>query len=382
MNIPLFKTYSDEKDKEYIKKVIERGMFWAIGPEVEEFEKKVADYIGVKYALAFNSGTSALHTLLLAHNVKGKEVIVPSFTFIATANAVVLAEGIPVFVESESETLGIDINSVRDKINENTKAIIALHYGGFVQKDIEDLRKLADEKNILLIEDAAESMGAHINNKKAGSFGDSAILSFCQNKIISTGEGGMLLTNSEEIYEKSKLIRSHGRLELNENYFSSTQDNDYLKVGYNYRLSTILSSLGLAQFEKIDFLINKRREIAQRYNQAFDNISKITTLKEREGHFYVYQMYSIILDNNETRDKLQKYLKEKGVMTKVYFNPVHLKSIYKKEFGCNENDLPKTEEISKTILTLPMYPDLIIEEQNYIIACIKDYFGENNERNV
>jgi len=175
--IPLFKTYWEDDDIEAVTRIIKRGTYWATGPEIEEFEKKIAEYVGTKYALTFNSGTSALHTLLLVHDVKGGEVIVPSFTFIATANAIILAGGTPVFAESEAETYGLDSEDVRRRINKHTKAIIALHYGGFPSKEIKELRRIADENNILLIEDAAESLGAQYKGRPTGSFGDAGISS-------------------------------------------------------------------------------------------------------------------------------------------------------------------------------------------------------------
>ena len=182
--ISLFNIYHEDDDIKAVSDIIKRGMYWATGSEIEEFEKKIAKYVGTKYAVALNSGTSALHILLLAHGIKDKEVIVPSFTFIATANSVILAGGIPVFAEVEDETFALDTEDVKKRITEKTKAIMPMHYGGFPARDIEKLRKLADENNLLLIEDAAQSLGANINGKKAGTFGDSAIFSFCQNKII------------------------------------------------------------------------------------------------------------------------------------------------------------------------------------------------------
>jgi perosamine synthetase len=380
MKIPLFKTYSDEDDVKAVSEVIKRGTFWAIGPEIEEFEKKIANYIGVKYALAFNSGTSALHTLLLAYEIKGKEVIVPSFTFIATANAVILAGGKPVFAEVETDTFGLDYEDVKKRITPNTIAIMPIHYGGFPARDIENLKKLAEENNILLIEDAAQSIGSTVREKKVGSFGDSAIFSFCQNKILTTGEGGVILTNSEKIYNKAKFLRSHGRVELEKDYFSSTEDNDYIEPGYNFRMSSMTAALGLSQFEKINELINLRREKAKYLSNNLSKIKEINLLKELENNFQVYQMYTIKLESEKIRNNLQKYLMGKGIMSKVYFNPVHLKSLYKSECGFKEGDLPVTEELSSKILTLPFYPRISFNELDYIINSINEFFkGEKNE---
>ena len=377
--IPLFKTYWDNEDIEAVSKVIKRGTYWATGPEIEEFEKKIADFVGTRYALAFNSGTSALHTLLLSHDIQGKEVIVPSFTFIATANAVILAGGVPVFAESEAETFGLDAEDVQKRITGKTCAIISLHYGGFPARDTEKLRKIADAKNLLLIDDAAESLGATINNKKIGSFGHSAIFSFCQNKVISTGEGGMIVTDSEEIYQKSKLIRSHGRVELTEDYFSSVEDNDYIEAGYNLRMPTMVAALGLAQLSKIEKNIALRREHAQYLSKHLSKIEGITVPKEVDGHFQVYQMYTIQLKDEKTRNELKDYLSKKGIMSKVYFNPVHLKTLFIKKYGNKKGILPNTEALSARVLNLPLYPAMDREAKDYLISTIKTFFEEKDE---
>lgn len=372
--ISLFKTYSDQEDIDAVSDVIRRGTYWAVGPEIEEFEKKIAEYVGTKYALTFNSGTSALHALLLAHDVKDKEVIVPSFTFIATANAVVLAGGIPVFAESESETFGLDADDVKKKITNKTRAIIPLHYGGFPSKDIEELRKIADENKLLLIEDAAESLGSSINGKKVGSFGHSAMFSFCQNKVLAIGEGGLIVTDSQEIYEKSKLIRSHGRVEEAEDYFSSTGDNDYIQVGYNFRMSSMSAALGLSQFKKIQKIIDLRIEKGRYLSDNLSKINSITIPKELPNHYQVYQMYTIQLPDKEIRDSLQKHLTDNRIMSKVYFNPIHLKTIYK-NYGSKKGDLPKTEQLSNRVLNIPLYPTIKKEELDYMIEIIKEFFN-------
>ena len=374
--IPLFKTYWEDDDVEAVSKVIKRGTYWATGPEIEQFEKKIAAFVGTKYALSFNSGTSALHTLLSLHDIKDNEVIVPSFTFIATANAVVLAGGKPVFAESESDTFGLDAEDVKKRITRKTKAIIPLHYGGFPSRDIKELRKITDDNNLLLIEDAAESLGAAINGKKVGTFGDSAIFSFCQNKVLSTGEGGMIVTDLEEIYQKSKLMRSHGRVETAEDYFSSIGDNDYTQVGYNLRMSSLSAALGISQFNKLQKVIHLRRKNAHYLTENLAKIKEITVPKEIGGHYSVYQMYTTYLGNKEIRDSLQNYLSKKGIMTKVYFNPVHLKTIYMKQYGYREGDLPITESLSNKVLTIPLYPNISKDELDFIISNINKFFME------
>ena len=217
--IPLFKIYWDEDDVEAVTESIRAGMNWATGPNVAKFEESIASYVGTEYAVTFNSGTSAMHAALLSHGIKeGDEVIVPSFTFIATANVPLFVGAKPVFADIEEDTFGLDPEDVKEKITEKTKAIIPIHYGGCPCK-IRELKEIAQDHDLILIEDAAESFGAKVKDEKVGTFGDSAMLSFCQNKIITTGEGGVIVTNSEEIYEKLKLIRSHGRWET-QDYFT------------------------------------------------------------------------------------------------------------------------------------------------------------------
>jgi len=279
---------------------------------------------------------------MIAYGIsEGDEVIVPSFTFIATANAPVFVGATPVFADIEEETYGLNPNDVASRITERTKAIIPIHYAGCPCK-IEELKEIADENNLLLIEDAAEALGAKIGNRKVGTFGDSAMFSFCQNKTITTGEGGAITTNSEDIYKKLKLIRSHGERK---------------GFGYNFRMSNILAALGLSQLKKIDKIIEMRRENAEYLNQELPGMTA------PKDYFHTYQMYTIRMDD---RDTLKDRLEKKGIETKVYFDPVHLTDFYK-QFG--QINLPITEKISSEVLTLPMYPSLTKKEMNYIKSC-------------
>ena len=373
--IPLFKVYWEEDDIDSVAKVIKRGSYWATGPEIEKLEKDVAKFVGTKYALSFNSGTSALHSDLLAHDITEGEIIVPSFTFIATANVVVLAGARPIFAEIEDQSYGLDPEDVKEKITNKTKAIIPVHYGGAPCKEIRALCEIADDHNLLLIEDAAESLGSKINNKMVGTFGYSSMFSFCQNKVITAGEGGATVTDSKYAYQKLKLIRSHGRQERGNDYFSTTKELNYIQVGYNYRMSTITAALALSQLKKIDKIIKLRREKAKYFNKKLSKMTKIKVPIESKNDYYVYQMYTIQLENNETREKLQQNLIKAGIMTKVYFEPIHLKTFYRKKFNYKGGDLPETEEISKKVLTLPLYPTLTNKEIDYIVDKIKNCCG-------
>ncbi|GAH46571.1 unnamed protein product, partial [marine sediment metagenome] len=215
--------------------------------------------------------------------------------------------------------------------------------------------------------------GASINGRKVGTFGDSAVLSFCQNKVITTGEGGAVVTESKEIAEKMKLIRSHGRLETSD-YFSSTEDIDYVTLGYNFRMSNITAALGLAQLNKVDKIIEMRREKARLMSQSLAPIGEVMTPNPPHGFYHVYQMY-IIRVQRGLRDRLLRYLAERGIMTKVYFPPVHQTHFYRNElkYDC---ELPVTEDLSQQVLTLPMYPSLTKQEIDDVAGEITTFWGK------
>ena len=382
MNIPLFKIYWDENDVRKVISVIKNGMYWALGPDIREFENKAAEYVGVRYGVAVNSGTSALHVALAAYGIgKGDEVIVPSFTFIATANAPLFVGAKPVFAEIEEETYGLDPQDVEARITPNTKAIITVHYGGSPCR-IQELNEVARRHNLILIEDAAESLGAMANGKKVGSFGDSAILSFCAPKVISTGEGGMILTDSRDIYEKARLISSHGRVDSS-NYFSSSEQMDYVTLGFNFRMSTMTAALGVTQIQKIEDIIRMRQENSAYLTEQLSMIDEIATPMPPPDIHHVYQLYTTrVRDGQNIRNRLKEYLVKHGVMVKVYFDPVHLTQFYRQAFDYHEGYLPITEKVAAEVLTLPMYPTLTKDEMDYISNKITDFFNESTVGNI
>ena len=369
--IPLYKIFTDSEDNRAVNKVLQRGMDWAIGPEIAEFEKKLASYIGTKYCIAFNSGTSAGHAALLAININSGEVIVPSFTFISTANWPLMVNAKPKFVDIEEENFGLNPERVKSEITKNTKAIIPIHYGGLPCKIIE-INRIARNKKIPLIEDCAEAFGTKIKGVSVGTFGQMSIFSFAPNKILTTGEGGAICTDSRKIFEKLQLIRSHGRL-INENYFKTSQLPNYISIGYNWRMSSMTAALGLSQFDKLDRIIQLRRRHARFYVSKLKKINEIKLPDEPKDHLHVYQLFTIQLKNNLIRHKLQKFLASKGIMTKVFFEPIHLSKFYKKS-GFGKKSLSNTEKISQTVLSLPIFPGLKSEEITHICDSIKEFF--------
>ena len=368
--IPLYKVDWDKEDVRTVTNVIKRGMDWAIGPEIEEFEQSLANYHDSKYCVVFNSGTSAGHAALLSLNLKpSSEIIVPSFTFIATANWPLMVGTKPIFSEIEEETLGMDPSYLNSIISKKTKVIMPIHYGGMPCK-ITEIKKFAKQHKLILIEDSAESIGSTIGNKKTGSFGDMSILSFAGNKVLPTGEGGAVIVNSKKIYEKLKLIRSHGR-QINSNYFQTNETPNYISLGYNWRMSSMTAALGISQLSKLDKLISKRRKNAQYLSSKLNKHSKIILPFDYKNHKSIFQLFSIRVTDN-LRDNLMAFLTNKGIMSKIFFEPVHLSKFYAKNMN-KKISLPKTEKISQQVLTLPMYPSLTKGDMNFISDSIDEF---------
>lgn len=362
MTIPLFKMNGTKEDCDAVNKVILRGSSWAEGPEIEQFEKAVAKYSGVKYGVALNSGTSALHVLLEAYKLKYPgsfedfQVIVPSFTFISTATSVLLAGGVPVFADIEPDTCALNADDVENKITVKTKAIILVHYGGTPARDTIKLKHIADRHNILLIEDNAESMGATIDGKMTGTFGDAGMLSFCQNKITSCGEGGMILTNSENMSDTAKYIRSHGR-----------KDGKFIYPGYNYRMPSMCAALGLSQLNRIDSFIKERRVIAKYLKDGLKSI--VDFPKELDKNKSVYQLFTIIHKTIEERNKVEKALTAHNIGCKIYFPEVDREEIYSGDFA---DSLPITKFMAERVLTIPLYIGMTTDEMDTVINVIKE----------
>lgn len=371
--IPLYKIYTDDEDVNLITKTIKRGTQWAIGPEIEEFENSIKNYVGCEYCVTLNSGTSALHAALLAYGLgKNDEVIVPSFSFIATANSVLFVDAKPTFADIEESHLGLDPISIKQKITPKTRAVIPVDYAGLPSK-IFEIKKISEENNIMLIEDAAEAIGASINGKKIGSIAESSIFSFAGNKILTTGEGGAVVTNSREIYEKTKLIRSHGRADR-VNYFNNPQESQYLQLGYNWRMSSLTAAIGISQIKKLDKIIKMRKDNAKYLSLHLSKFKEIKVPSEPHGYDNTFQFYTVRLPNKKIRDNLHEHLTRNSVFSKVYFNPIHLTAFYREKFGYAQGMLPITEKVSQEVLTLPLYPNMTSEEKEYLVDTISSFF--------
>lgn len=371
--IPLYKIYTDEEDLNLITKILRRGRDWALGPEIEEFENGLKSYVGADYCLTLNSGTSSLHATLLAYGIGNvDEVIIPSFSFIATANSVLFVGAIPKFCDIEESTFGLDPELISTKINSKTKAVMPMDFGGLSCR-ISEIRQITNDNDLILIEDAAESLGSSINGKKVGTFSDASIFSFCGNKVLTTGEGGAVVTNSKEVYEKIKLIRSHGRVDRIK-FFDEPLDSQYVDLGYNWRMSSLTAALGISQLKKLDKIIEMRKENAKFLSNRLSKFSEIRVPKPPEGYEHIYQMYTIRLPDCKIRDNLHDFLLKKEIFSKIYFNPIHQTSFYKDRFVDETDSLYMTERISEEVLTLPLYPNMIKEEKEYLVESISEFF--------
>jgi len=370
-NIPLFKITWDQREVSNAVESITRGSYWAKGPFVSEFETQLESYFGVEHAITVNSGTTALVASLAAHNVgPGDEVIVPSFTFIATANAVKLVGADPIFVDIERDSLGLDPDGVRDAITDDTVAMIPVHLFGSPCR-IGELTDIARKHDLTVIEDAAEAMGSELDGQKVGTFGDTAALSFCQNKVVVTGEGGAVITDDPDLARQVRLYRSHGR--ASSNYFESTQAGSYVSLGTNIRMSDLVASIGCAQLEKVDELIAGRRRAAQWMHEGLEELEPVTPYRGVPENFHVYQLYTVFLDSEVNRGALIDDLAERGVSSKTYWDvPVHRTEFYRRKRGGEPETLPVTETVCSQVLSLPIYPDLTETDAKRVVTAIRD----------
>lgn len=365
--IPLFEIDWDRGEILNATDSITRGSYWAKGPYITEFEEKIEEYLDVSHAITFNSGTTAIESALVAAGVEdGDEVIVPSFTFIATANAVKLAGAEPVFADIDTETYGLDPDDVREKITDDTAAILPIHCYG-LPCNIAELQKIAEEYDLCLIEDAAEAFGAIYQGQKVGTFGDMAAFSFCQNKVITTGEGGAVVTNDDDLAQKLKLYRSHGR--AGDKYFETTDTGSYVTVGSNYRMPDVVASIGVAQIDRVESIINERRKIGKYLTNGLEQNSSVITPNDPDNSRHVYQIYTIELPSKEIRQKVIELLTDNEIASKIYWDPpVHKTQSYSEH---KTKGLSTTSDVSKKVLSLPIYPDLTQNQCDRIISTVK-----------
>jgi len=354
--IPITKPYFSDEDARAVYKTVLSG--WVTqGPKVKEFEEKFAAYVGSKYAVAVSSCTTALHLALIVCGIKaGDEVICPSLSFIATANAIRYIGAKPVFADVDQSTFNLDPKSAEKVITAKTRAILLVHQLG-MPADIDTFKNLCKKYKLILIEDAACAIGSVYQSKKIGSHSDLVCFSFHPRKVITTGDGGMITTSNRDHYQRLKLLRQHGmstddrtRHEAKKIIFEK-----YVELGYNYRMTDIQASLGIAQLKKLDYILKKRREIAEKYNQVFNKIPYLEIPTEKKGNLTNYQSYTILLKENSpvSQKKMMNALLNRGIATRRGVMLIHQEPAYKYLYP--RVILPVSEYVSNNSIVLPLY---------------------------
>ena len=373
--IPYGKQTIEQDDIQAVVDVL-KSDFLTTGPQIAEFEQTVADYVGAKYAVAISNGTSALHAACFAAGIgPGDEVITTPLTFAASANCVLYCGGTPVFADVDPKTYNIDPEDIRRKITDRTKAIIAVHLAG-QPCDMDAIHSIAREHGLIVIEDGAHALGSVYKGKKVGSLSDMTTFSFHPVKPITTGEGGMIVTDNEDFYKKMILFRSHGI--TRDDSMMTRNDGPWFyqqfDLGYNYRITDIQCALGCSQMKKLDRFLARRKEIVARYNEAFadcDNIITPYQLSDTESGWHLY----IVQVKNCDRRQVFENMREKGIGVNVHYIPVYMHPYYQ-EHGYENVHCANAEEIYSHIISLPLYPGLTFEQQDYVIDTLKSLCEE------
>lgn len=360
---PVYQPNLGGNEKKYVQECLDSTWISSKGKFISQFEKNFSNFTGIKNSVAVANGTVALHVALLALGVgKGDEVIVPTFTYIASVNAIHYTGAKPVFIDSTVDTWQIDSKKIEEKISPKTKAIMAVHIYGH-PCEMNEIKSIAKKYKLFIIEDCAEAIGTFYNGRHAGSFGDISTFSFFGNKAITTGEGGMVCTNDDDLADLSIRIKGQG-LAKNKEYFHDI-------IGYNYRLTNICAAIGCAQLERINEILNNKRRVAQNYIDGLKDLH-LDYHKEFGNVKHSYWMFTILVKSENQRIELRNYLKEFGIETRPTFHPVHTMPMY-----IDGNNYPTAEDLSKRGINLPSYPDLSESDISFITSKIADYIYED-----
>ena len=350
-----------------------------MGSVTKKFEDKFAKILNTKYAYAVSNCTAALHMSLKVLDIQdGDEVICPSLTFVATSNAILYTGATPIFADISSDSnLTMSPEDIKKKITDKTKAIIVVHYAGYAC-EMDRILKVATKHNLKIVEDCAHSPLAEYKGKKLGTIGDIGCFSFFSNKNMTTGEGGMIVTNNAGLADRIKLLRSHGMTSLTfDRHKGHSYKYDVVELGYNYRTDEIRSAIGLVQLSKLEKNNEKRKEIVQKYITGLEGIEEVIIPFKDYKDKSAYHIFPIILNiDNINRDKFMNKMKQKGIQTSIHYHPIHLFSYYIKRFSYKRGLLPKTEYVSQHLVTLPLFPTMSAEQVEYVIQNIKKFFKE------
>ncbi len=368
------KQWIDDEDIEAVVNVL-KGDYLTTGPHVESFEQKVADYVGANYAVAVSNGTAALHMACFAAEIgEGDEVIVTPMTFAASSNCILYCGGTPVFADIDPKTYNISVEDIKNKITSRTKAIIPVDFTGQAV-DMDRIRQIADEHNLIVIEDAAHALGTEYKGRKVGTKADITEFSFHPVKPITTGEGGMAVTNDYELYKKMLLFRTHG-ITREESVMSRNEGPWYyeqIDLGYNYRITDLQCALGTSQMNKIDYFISRRREIVKKYNRAFNEVDEVTIPYQAEYSESGWHLYILKLNLNKlnaTRRQIFDALVAENIGVNVHYLPIYLHPYYQK-LGYKKGICPEAERLYESMITIPLFPKMKDQDVDDVISGVK-----------
>jgi len=360
----------DNREKQAVQKVLD-SRWLTMGQRTERFEGAFAEYLGVKHAIAVSNATVGLHLANLAVGVgPGDEVILPSLTFVATANAVLYAGARPVFVDISSESdFGISAGAIEAAITPQTKAICVMHYGGYLC-DMPAILALAEELGLALIEDAAHAPGSKMEDRHAGTMGDVGVFSFFSSKNLAVGEGGMVTTDDDELAKQIRLMRSHGMTSLTwDRHRGHAHSYDVVALGYNYRIDEVRSALGLVQLEKLEASNRRRREVSEFYRSRLSELDGLSIPYMQHPGISAAHLFPVLLDPEVDRIEFMEAMKEQGVQTSIHYPPVHSFSYYREWFG--EVSLPVTEVVGSREVTLPLYSSMTDEQVGIVVDAVE-----------
>lgn len=366
----------DDADVKEVTDVLKSD--WIVmGPKVEEFERAICKYVGCRHGVAVNSGTSALDMAVASLGLKKKEVITTPFTFVATANSILFNDLKPLFADIRKDTYNIDPDEIKKKITKKTKAIIYVDFAGH-PCDIAEITEIAEEHDLYMIEDAAHSLGAEYKGKKVGTFADVTVFSFHPVKHITTGEGGMCVTDDEELAGRMRIMRNQGADSGARERFGPgvSWAYDIKLLGRNYRMTDFQAALGISQLKKIEMFIKRRQELAGLYNREFKKVPLVTPPSQKSGVRHVWHIYTILLDKKINRDKFIASMRAKNVGVNVHYMPIYRFSYYRKNFGFRPKDFPVTEDVSSRIVTLPLFPKMSDENVKDVVSAVKESIEE------
>ncbi|MFX1282096.1 MAG: UDP-4-amino-4,6-dideoxy-N-acetyl-beta-L-altrosamine transaminase [Promethearchaeota archaeon] len=373
--IPYGKQWLDEDDISAVVEVL-RGDWITQGPMIERFEKEIANYIGVRHAVAFNSGTAALHGAMFAAGLSvGDSLITTPITFVATSNSLIYLGGKPTFVDIDMNTYCMDLEKIKPRITENSKVVVPVDFAGY-PVDLKRLREITDDYNLIIIEDAAHALGAKRYGKMVGKEADMTMFSFHPVKHITTGEGGIILTDNSDYYDKLRIFRNHGITKDPKKLKNKDEGPWYYEMqdlGYNFRITDIQCALGLSQLKKLDNFLSRRNEIASKYNRMFRDLTSLKTPPHPPypNSLHAYHIYPLLVYGIPRRSLFNK-LKQDGIRCQVHYIPVHWQPFYKNNFGFKQRDFPVAENFYNHEITIPLYPQMTDDEIEFVINRIVD----------